>query len=96
MPIDSDEAAAIRAAVRDPAGAPSEEAAAMGVRIRIAAYMMRALDGFGEAAALEGLARDGIHLAPLELEEARQSLSRHLASLGAGAGAAWDTSVAPG
>jgi hypothetical protein len=91
-----DAAATLRAAMRDPAGAPTEEAAAMGVRIRIALYMMRALDGFGEAEVLEDLARDGVHLAPPELEEARRSLRVHLASFGAEAGAAWVTSVAPG
>ena len=77
-----DEAAAIRAAIRDPAGAPTERAAAMGVRIRIVGYMMLRLDGLDEDAALEMLARDATVLSPLELGEARRGLRRHLADLG--------------
>ena len=84
----SDEAAAIRAAIRDPGGAPSEHVATFAVRIRITSYMMVALDGFGEDQALELLARDGIQLSPLELDEARRSLRQHRTSLGIEAGAA--------
>src|SRR5262245_46427420 len=76
-----DEAAAIRAAIRDPGDAPSDQVAALVVRIRITSYMMLLLDGLEEDAALEMLARDGSQLSPLELDQARRSHRHHLASL---------------
>jgi hypothetical protein len=77
-----DDAAAIRAAIRDPAGAPTEYAAAVGARIRIAGYQMLVIDACEEEQALEMLARDGVTLSPLELAEARRSLHRQLVDTG--------------
>jgi hypothetical protein len=72
-----DGAAAIRAAVRNPAGAPTEHIAALAIRIRMMLYVTIVLDGVDADEVPQFLARDNIHLSPVELEEARQSLRRY-------------------
>ena len=52
----------------------------MGVRIRIAGYMMMALSGLPEEEVPEFLARDGVHLSPFEVDEARRRLGEHSTS----------------
>jgi hypothetical protein len=72
-----DEVAAIRVAVRNPAGAPTEHIAALAIRIRMMLHMTMVLDGIDADEVPQLLARDNIHLSPVELEEARQSLRRY-------------------